>query len=208
MDQLKINLERVRRGYELRANGEKYTILAFTAERFSLFSMEETDAETLAEILRFDEFERAKEQALRYLSLRDHFEAELLGKLRQKGYGRDLCEELFSFLREQGLLDDGRIARAYAKAKLGAEGKNKVLYRLRQKGVAASVAESALADSGVDEQAVCEELLARKWDSLGSPETCDEALERKLVNFLKNKGFSTSIILKTVKKLKSEYFIR
>lgn len=208
MDQIKISLQKARRGYELSAEGETYTILAYTAERYSLFSLEETDAETLAELLRFDEIERAKEQALRYLSLRDHFEAELLAKLRQKGYRRELCEEVLDFLREQGLLDDERVAGAYAKVKLASEGRNKVLYRLRQKGVAGSVAESAIARAGVDEVAVCEELLARKWESLGSPEHMEEALERKLVNFLKNKGFGTSVILKTVKKLKNDSFIR
>ncbi len=140
----------------------------------------------------------AKEQAYRYLDVRFHFEAELIEKLKKKGYEDSICVDVIEELRSKKLVNDYDLALRFAEDKLKKEGKNKVKYRLIQKGVHKDVISRVLDDIYVDEYQVCLELLSKKMESLEIQGGFDKKQEAKLVNFLKNKGFSTGNIIKCI----------
>ncbi len=151
---------------------------------------------------------RAKEQAYKYLANRFHFERELLEKLKKKGYSLEVCQETLDSLREEGLLNDDELAYRFAMDKLETEGKSKVLYRLLQKGVEKTLALRAIDRVGIDEYEVCRREVQKKLASLGFSELngeMNQKTERKLANFLKNKGFPTSMIINSVKECKKQW---
>ncbi len=135
-----------------------------------------------------------RNQAYKYLAIRDHFSSELRKKLLNKGYSQDLCDIMIAELTEENLLNDYEVAMKFAENKLQIEGKIKVYMRLVQKGVSKDIAQRALDDCDVDEREVCIRVLDKKIESLGIDGKLSEKEEIKLVNFLKSRGFSTTCI--------------
>ncbi len=144
----------------------------------------------------------AKEQAYRYLDVRFHFEQELIEKLKKKGYQYDVCLAVIEDLRQQKLVNDYDLALRFAEDKLQKEGKNKVRYRLINKGVKKDLVDQVLNDLDLDEYSVCLAALNQKMQSLGLDGDFDKKQEAKLVNFLKNKGFTIGNIIKCINRLR------
>lgn len=76
------------------------------------------------------------EQALRFLSLREHNKAELKTKLKAKGYEDSTINTTISFLIKDGSLDEERYIRVFVRSnnKRHPEGKSILYQRLLQKG--------------------------------------------------------------------------
>ncbi len=76
------------------------------------------------------------EQALRFLSLREHNKAELKTKLKAKGYEDSTINTTISFLIKDGSLDEERYIRVFVRSnnKRHPEGKSILYQRLIQKG--------------------------------------------------------------------------
>ncbi len=155
----------------------------------------------------------AMNKAYKYLALRDHFEAEIRKKLKNKDFKDDIIDETIKSLYSNKFLDDSKLAYKFASEKLKTEGKNKVLYRLLNKGVDRSVALSAIEDCYVDENEVCLEQLEKKAEAMGVFESLQKGqkiegrLERKLVNYLKNKGFGMSSIIYSMKNIRCHQYL-
>ena len=81
-------------------------------------------------------FNKCLDQALRYLSLREHNRRELAIKLRSKDYDQKTIEAVLDYLEEEGSLDEERYIRAFVRSsnKRHPEGKSLVLQRLASKG--------------------------------------------------------------------------
>lgn len=192
--------------YEWSPQGEAHLLLEVTVEAYELYLAQDFDEAKIAEILRFDARMRGKEKAYKYLSYRPYFEGEIGRKLRDQGFDRELCAELLEELRDEGLLDDYELALRFSAEKLKTEGKDKVLYRLLQKGLtrsfASRVLDVSLKENGLDEFEICFNAAKRKAEALRIEKPCNRKEEMKLVNFLKGRGFSASNIVKALKELK------
>ena len=83
-----------------------------------------------------EKFALCTEQALRYLSLREHNEKELRLKLKQKNYDENTIESTLTFLKEDGSLSEMRYALSFVRSsnKRHPEGKSMLLQRLLAKG--------------------------------------------------------------------------
>lgn len=145
-------------------------------------------------------YQEAMDQALRFLAPRFLSRAELTRKLRQKSYDDDTIERVISRLEELDYVDDARLSNDVLNWYMR-EGKHSVSYirnKMYQRGLTVG---PALKD--YDEMLVALRLVWRKFrgntpvdDSLYY-EPWDEETRvpaKKIVNFLKNRGFTLSVI--------------
>jgi Uncharacterized protein conserved in bacteria len=93
-----------------------------------------------------DEKAKARTRALRFLQTRERSRLEVADRLRRYGYDATLVAELTAWLEDIGLLDEGRFARAMARARLNAGwSRRRILTELAGKGVTPQKAEDSLA---------------------------------------------------------------
>lgn len=134
---------------------------------------------------------KAYNQALRYLSLREHSRFELKAKLKNKGFCPEDLEEILNSLEKEGLLSDERYAKNYLASRLRKNSESYFLLfsRLLQKGVSRQKAEEALAEvyTPVEEELALDRLY-EKYTVKGLP------AEGELLNKFLAKGFSYSRI--------------
>jgi regulatory protein len=135
--------------------------------------------------------------SLRVLSLRDHSEAELRRKLKEKGYEQQEIEESVARLHGLGYLDDTRFARLFACSALrnGRGYGARLKQELARRGVAPGIVAQVLAelDEEFSEGDLLEQMMARRFSGF-DPESATDKEKRKVVSYLQRKGFSLSAI--------------
>lgn len=131
--------------------------------------------------------------AVRLLSYRDRSEAELRDRLAKKGFPGEILEGAMERLKESGVIDDRRLAEAFARnaAESGALGLRGVRASLMKRRVPRDVVEDSL--SGVEEDPAGAAALVRKRMGrlAGLPA---ETVRRRLRAFLSRRGFSLETI--------------
>ncbi|GFO59161.1 regulatory protein RecX [Geomonas silvestris] len=136
------------------------------------------------------------ESALRVLALRDHSEAELRRKLKEKGFSEGV-EEAVARLKELGYLDDARFARSFAASAVrnGRGFGSRIKLELARRGVAEAVIRETLReiDEEFDEGTLLRETLERRFASFDAKSAPDKE-KRKVVGYLSRKGFSLRAI--------------
>ena len=140
--------------------------------------------------------------ALRVLSLRDHCEAELSRKLKEKGYLEPEISETLARLKELNYLDDARFARVFAESALrnGRGFGVRVKLDLARRGVAEAIIQQAMAELSEEygESQVLSRTVERRFAGF-DPETATDKEKRKAVAYLQRKGFSLRAILKELR---------
>ena len=170
----------------------------------------ELEPADLARLREDDSKWRVRQAALHLLSYRPRAEQELRTRLLRKDFPPALVEWCIHLLREQGFLDDGAFAAAYARSRirLRPRGRFRLMQELRQKGVPGEVAhkaiEGAFFDEGTSERRLASEA-AEKWVERQN-RTVAEALatndrsperergRRRLHAFLSRRGFASDAI--------------
>lgn len=108
-----------------------------------------------------------KQYALRLLAGRALSTEELRAKLTARALEPSGIDAIVEYLRELKFLDDARFAQHYTRLRLEGDGhgRARVLRDLRQRKVAVPLAEKTVSEafSGVDEVAMIEKYLARKF---------------------------------------------
>ena len=140
--------------------------------------------------------------SLRVLSLRDHSEAELRRKLKEKGYEQPQIEESVARLKLLGYLDDIRFARLFASSAMrngrGYGGRLKL--ELARRGVAQETAAAVLAELGEEfsESELLAQMIARRFAGF-DPALATEKERRRVIGYLQRKGFSLCAIFAILK---------
>jgi regulatory protein len=153
---------------------------------------------------------RARERALRFLSLRDRSQREVEIRLRQAGFDPQVISETVSWLAGVGYLNDRRFAAAYAAEKRRSGwGPRRIRAELAKKGVERPIVEAALGDdydgghAGTAEGEQALETLVRK--RFASQFTTDpDAAERRLSGFLARRGYDWDTIGRLARTLRAE----
>lgn len=133
--------------------------------------------------------------AIRLLAGRAHGRAELEAKLRKKGFDANAISQALERLDELGLTDD----RAFAQncmtgmARRRPEGRLKTRARLKQKGLTDEIIDEAI--TGFDQAVLCRAAAEKKLRTLTGP---PEQKKKKLIAFLKNRGFDWETIRETM----------
>jgi regulatory protein len=160
---------------------------SYDASRY--FAGASLEREEMEELRTAEEAFLVRRKALDLLSRREHSSQELLLKLCQRGFGRELAERVCSELAFQGLLDDGRFARVYVSSRLRRkpEGPRLMERRLRQKGVPREVISAVLEETY-------------------TPEVLDEALTGSLEKIKRKKaGLSREEYMRKLEKMGFHY---
>lgn len=155
----------------------------------------------LAELERRDLGWQARQAALRLLAVRPRSAAELARRLRMKGYGAEIGEEVIARLREQGLIDDAAFAGSLVRdrVRLRPQGARRMAGELRAKGVDEQTARAAIHETLGDEE-TDETELARRAAAKWRPRPGEEpaTARRRLHGFLARRGFDGDVIREVV----------
>ena len=130
--------------------------------------------------------EKAKSYALKLLSKRDFFENEISKKLSQKGFSEKDIEETVFYLKKKHLIND-----------------TELLERLKEKaiekGKSSAYIKRKLFSKGVDAELSYEEELQSAMNLLKNKYKGEKEFYN-IVKFLKNRGFSFSVIQEAANK--------
>ena len=111
--------------------------------------------------------------------------------------------EIIAALVKDKFVDDFRFASAYVrdKARFAKWGRRKIAYNLKMLGIAANLVQEALDENGdLFSEEVLEELLRRKWNSLGEKDTVAVKRE-KVLRFGLGRGYGYDQILPIIKRM-------
>jgi regulatory protein len=139
----------------------------------------------------------AYDRSVSLLARRPHFSAELEKKLASRGHPEEEIAAALARLREQGYLDDERLAREFAaqRALRSGEGARKVRAEMEKRGLDGETIRAALAEALPEDDFEVAKEAAARWARVHRPNP--EALGRHL----QRKGFSTRAILSVLQEL-------
>lgn len=139
---------------------------------------------------------RARHSALRLLARREHSQYELRRKLKARGYGERLVDELVAELITERLLSDTRYAEAMVtnRASRG-YGPLRICMELRDRGVAEGIVDKVLQEAEVDWDERLRHTHDRKYGEI-AVESFKTWASR--AQFLNNRGFSVDAIRRVI----------
>jgi regulatory protein len=165
---------------------------------------EELDQESLDILLRASSRYTCRQKSLSYLAIRSRSTREMRIYLKKKSFPDDIIDETIIFLTEKGYLDDYDFALSYCKSRMSrkVEGQRMLRHKLMEKGVAGTIIDRALDETGarnIDPERI-RELAEWKLRTLkGKPGT-----RERLYRFLMGRGFLPDEIRDVLKGLDPE----
>jgi regulatory protein len=178
-----------------------------TLAKSGLYTGKSLDERAIEQLVRADSSERAHQVAVNFISYRPRSSKEILDKLQQKGFARDLALEVVDQLKELNLLNDLQFARMFVRDKLRGKPMGKAMLRrkLLEKGIAFQLSERILKEyvTEKDEQEAAKTLAARKMKMSRSRFSAldPSTREKRLINYLLSRGFSSDIAYKTARSI-------
>ncbi len=183
-------------------NSFAFSLEAEVALRENLEVGQELSEDKIEALAGSDLFQRCLNAAFRYLSYRLRSEAELRGRLKQRGFNGDSVEAVLARLREQGLVDDLAFAQFWKDNRESFRPRSRWLTasELRQKGVAADIINRVVAD--VDDEDSAYRAAQSRAHRL--PNSDYQDFRHRLGDYLKRRGFGYRVITHTVERLWQE----
>ena len=133
------------------------------------------------------------------LSRRELSEAQIRTRLARKQFDHDDIDAAVERLRQDGTLNDRRVALAAARLEsaIRHRGRSRVLQKLRTLGIDSAIAESAVNEvfEEVDENALLDRAFERRLRGQ-APKDLDEKGRARIVRGLAAQGFTIGDILK------------
>lgn len=151
-----------------------------------------------------EEYDKAYEKSIYYLSNRDYFELELRNKLKRKDFSEGSIEYVILSLKKNKYLDDYKHGIEYAKNYLMKEGSIKVKSRLIERGINAEEANYIIEDAEVNEYEIGLKVLKQKYESISPCDINEKKTRDKLIRFLQRKGFEDRLVIKLLKNLNEQ----
>ncbi|MFV0352903.1 MAG: regulatory protein RecX [Oscillospiraceae bacterium] len=151
------------------------------------------EEEDLAFLRSTSDNEKARQQGLRYLSMREHGENELYQKLCRK-YDKETAAAAVAALCKIGLVEDARFAGMKAQEMMRrGKSSREISQKLASLGISRDITEEAVDGLQIDDTAIAAELVEKKYTRAlqrGETEKVKAALGRR--------GFSYDVIRKVV----------
>jgi len=199
----KISTQKDSSRINLYVNDEFY--LGLPAEAIIEFKLKkdmELDPETAQRLRCYDELQRAKSSAYRYLSYRQRTVREMIDYLTRKGFEQQSISNVIELLKESGFLNDESFAKAYVddKTRLNDLGAYRLKAELRKKGIGEELIKETLSDLEPDIEHLVE-LIQRKYSSSLTGDKNSTMLDAAA--FLQRKGYGYEVIKKVLEKLGS-----
>ena len=189
------------------ANGETVTLVIGSSgvRAFNVRSGMTLDTVSWAALCREARVVHAQDSALRMLSTCRRSRRDLELRLRRRELDLSVIGDALGRLDLIGLLNDDEFALAEAAAQLrnAARSSGAVKRRLRQRGIAAAVADAAVAmavdSEGVNDVERCEAAAEKRVRQLRSYDRT--TAQRRLVGFLVRRGFAPDIVFATTRRM-------
>lgn len=156
-------------------------------------------ATDIAALQELDAVEKAKENAMRFLSYRPRSQAEVQQHLQKKGYSETAIHDVIERLTAVDLLNDESFARYWVEQRetFKPRGQFALMQELQQKGIHPQLINRVLSE--LDETAAAQQAADKKARQLaGQPEAI---FKQKLSQYLQRRGFPYDIIRATVDNL-------
>ncbi len=147
------------------------------------------DFETYKKILKENDFNRCKNEALKQISYRASTSFDLKNKLKEKKYSEDAIDRVIQFLEDYDLIDDKLYVKSFVndKSKINNWSKGKIRYKLKAKHIDDNLIETYLNNISDEEE------YEKAYEAgLHKKESVDD--KNKVYRFLASRGFSYDII--------------
>jgi SOS response regulatory protein OraA/RecX len=148
---------------------------------------------------------QAHTEALKMLARRELSTEGVRVRLQDRGFPAEAIEGAIARLLESGALDDGRVARAYARtaATIKGRGRLRVLRELHEMGIRGDVAAEALGEvfGELDERAMIAQAVQKKLRGRAKPTTPNEYAQ--LYQFLMRQGFSPAGVSAAIRRFRA-----
>lgn len=143
----------------------------------------------------------AKEKALRLLEFRSHSEKELYDKLKRAGAKEEDLPEIFEFLREYALVNDGEYAKKLARdlQNLNKYGMRRIREELKFRGIFGEDLENAMLELEDSEEEQLLPLMERKLGGNFDKKNIDRA-----IRYFAYRGYGFDDIKSAIERIKGE----
>ena len=155
-----------------------------TVYKYRLKKGQEIDEKTLVELQRSSEIQKCFDSALNYISRSLKTCKQVRTKLIEKGYVKEVVNEVIYKLKDYGYLSDNDFAKKYVSTYQNTKGKRMLYANLKQKGVNDEDINDAL--SSLEDQTESAKKLAEKYLK---NKILDRKNMQKCYNYLLSKGF-------------------
>lgn len=168
--------------------------------KFDLYPNREITQSEINNIINTCKFSDAKLHAINYIGLRVRCQKDIETKLSSLGYEPDVIKLVLDELTEKNFINDELYARKYImnRIKLSPRSKLMLKYELLSKGINEDIIDYTLKDISFDDETAALDLATKK---LAGNDINDINVKRKLIAFLKRRGFADSAIWSAVNKL-------
>lgn len=141
---------------------------------------------------RFSSPNEARKKAMDFLARREYGQQELINKLADKGFDREVAELAVVRLGEDGLQSDERFAENFLQSRIN-QGKGPIRIRLElsQRAISDAAIETAIEGSGTDWHRLAGDVRLRKF---GRKKPADFKAKARQMRFLQYRGFEPSHI--------------
>lgn len=160
------------------------------------------DEDKLKKVVKEDNIIKCKNTALRVVERSYKTEKEIREKLFEKGYEGEEIDKALEFLKEYRFINDDAYTKMYVNDRMKTQGRGKIKYALKRKGIGEEAIESALESIDRDEERdVALELARKKYLVLSKREDDKYKLWNKLCRFLVGRGYDYSLVKDVVREV-------
>jgi regulatory protein len=139
--------------------------------------------------------------ALAMLARRELSESQIRQRLARRGYEADAIDDALHRLKQDGAVNDARVAAAIARSETGLRrrGRRRVAQRIQQAGISGSTAREALdaVFADLDDEALLASALEKRLR--GEATIPDDRTFQRLYRFLVSQGFEHDRVMKALR---------
>lgn len=178
-----------------------FAISKLDASFYNLKEGEELSEKKYNEIMDNVVLARAKMTALQYLSYKDRTKREVIRKLKEKGFTKEVTKKTVIALMNYGYINDLEFSKKFVKQRVNVKGygKYKVVRELKEKGVSDEIIETVTENIDNDELETALRIAIKKARNLDLNEYKDK---QKLYAYLQRRGYSYDKIKTVVEEVK------
>lgn len=160
------------------------------------------DEEKLKKIAYEENLINCKETALKIIERSYKTKKEMEKRLLEKGYNLEEINETLKFLERYNFINDESYTKAFIKNKTKTQGKQKIKYALKNKGVSEEIIEEELSNLDMKKEKENANILAlKKYNILIKRENHKYKIKEKIIRFLISRGYNYEVAKDAVKEM-------
>ncbi|NFD31059.1 recombination regulator RecX [Clostridium botulinum] len=162
------------------------------------------DENSLNDIIKEDNYIKAKGYALKYIEKSLKTESQVKEKLYLKEYDEDTVNKVIRFLKDYNFIDDDKYCDMYIREKLNIYGRNKIKYTLLNKGVKENIVIEKINNINEEkEKKVAYKLAEKKYKIMILREKDKFKIYKKIWPYIISRGYNSNIAEWIINELKS-----